>query len=367
MQARFPFLTFQSEFRPRPPRPGVIAGLLLLCLPVLAEAAPYELGRGYPLPFLGLTAGGYASFQASALEHQHSQATIQDLSLFLRGDPRPDWHVFSEIEISNPLTLTRDKAQSGDVDLDFERLYVDHNLSARDTLRIGKFLTPVGRWNQIHADPLVWTVSRPLTTSAAFAHNAAGLQFYGGLPLRSAVLDYRVYLDDTALLDRSEAHERTFPDLTDGRNPPNAFQRGGGVRLQYRSLDSDWSAGLSAAHFQLKELPGAKDLAGADFFYSWRDNELTGETVYRHDEDANGRTEWGWFLQWVTPIRGAFYGVLTHEHYKAELYDRPIDSTSIGLTYRPSPPIAIKLERRESTGEERLAPDGWLFSAAFLF
>jgi hypothetical protein len=340
---------------------------ILLALPGLALAEPYTLGQGYRLPVLGLTAGGYLSVQANALEGEKSQASLQDLSLFLHGDPSPDWHFFTEIELSTPVTLTRDGLSSRDIDLDFERFYFDHNLAARSTLRLGKFLTPVGRWNQIHADPLVWTVSRPLTTSAAFAKNASGAQLYGSWPLGRSAVDYQVYVDDSAGLDPTEGHEKTFMDLSIQPNPPSSFRHGGGARLQYRTFDDDLLAGVSVGRFELKGLPGYKNMIGADLFYSRNDYEFSAETVYRKGDGSSGKSEWGGFVQAVVPLVHAFYGIILHERYKAELFDRPVDSTSLGITYRPTPPFSIKLERRESRGEERLAPDGWLFSVAVLF
>lgn len=339
----------------------------LLTLPAPAFAEPYELGQGYRLPVIGLTAQGYLSLQVNALEGEKTRATVQDISLFLHGDLAPTWHFFSEIEVSNPLTLSRNGLATKDFDLDFERFYLDHNLSARTTLRFGKFLTPVGRWNQIHADPLVWTVSRPLTTSAAFARNASGAQFYGSWPLDGAAIDYQLYLDDTAQLDPSEGHESTYLDLSVQPNPPSAFKRGGGFRLRYHTLDDVLQAGVSAAHFQLRDLPGYKDMVGADLLYLRNDTEFSGEMVYRRDNAAAGKNEWGGFVQVVAPLANDFYAIAAYERYKTEMFNTPVNSTSLGITYRPTPPFSIKLERRESRGEERLAPDGWLFSVALLF
>ena len=80
-----------------------------------------------------------------------------------------------------------------------------------------------------------------------------------------------------------------------------------------------------------------------------------------------GGSEWGGFVQGVLPLIDNFYGIVSLERYKAELFNDPVNSTCLGVTYRPTPPFSVKLERRESSGEERLAPDGWLFSVAWLF
>ncbi|HYP68793.1 MAG TPA: hypothetical protein VEP67_11170 [Thiobacillaceae bacterium] len=344
--------------------PALIA--LCLSMPGVAWAGSYELGQGYALPWLGLTAGGYISVQANNLKNEKSKAALQDLSLFLHSDPTPTWHFFSEMELSNALVLTRDGFTTTDADLDFERLYVDYNVSPRQTLRLGKFLTPVGRWNQIHADPLVWTVSRPLTTAAPFARNASGIQLYGSRPLGLSAIDYHIYLDDSALFDPTEGHELTYMDVDVTPNPTSSFEHGGGMRLQYRTMDDAFQAGLSAARYRLKDLPRFKDLVGLDLFYTKNDIEVSGETVYRQDEGASANTEWGGFLQLVLPMGRDLYAIAYHERYKAQLFSGVLNTTSVGITYRPKPPLSIKLERRDSWGQERLAPDGWLFSIAIL-
>ena len=344
----------------------VLRGMLLLSA-AAAQAAPYELGEGYKLPWLGLTAGGYATLQASDLENQKAKATIEDLSLFLHSDPTPDWHFFSEIEVSNPLFLTRDGFSVRDADLDFERFYMDYNLAPRQTLRLGKFLTPIGRWNLIHADPLVWTVSRPLTTAAPFARNASGVQFYGSAPLGDSAIDYQGYVDDSAQLDPTEGHEQTYIDLNVRPNPPSSFQQGSGMRLQYRTIDDAFLIGLSAARYRLKDIPGFKDLVGMDVFYTHNELEVSGESVYRQEEGPSGEKEWGGFIQLVAPIANNVYAIARHERYKAELFSGVLNSTSYGITYRPKPPLSFKVEYRDSWGQVSLAPSGWLFSVATLF
>ncbi len=340
---------------------------LLIAGPGTALAGPsYRLGQGYPLPSLGLTAGGYASIRLSKLEGEQTNLDIPDLSLFLYGDMTPSWHFFTELELSHALRITDRGVSTSDSDFDFERLYVDHNLSPWASLRLGKFLTPIGRWNLIHADPLVWTVSRPLTSSAAFARHATGLQLYGTHPLGQSSLDYRLYLDDSADLDPNEGRENIFEQQDVKPNPPSSFRHGMGLRVLYRSGDDALRIGFSAASYTLIDQPGTKRLVGADLFYTWSNWELSGESVYRRDEGNGDPREWGSFLQLVAPLTGRLYAVLTHERYKPADFPQALDTNSVGLTYRPSPPVAVKLEYRDARGEEALAPVGWLFSVSTL-
>lgn len=342
---------------------------LLIVVPgrsALGDGA-YRLGQGYALPWLGLKAGGYLTVRGADLEGQDGEVTLQNLSLFLSSDITPRWHFFAEVEVGNSVTVSDDGWSTSGREFDVERLYLERDLSARTTLRLGKFLTPIGRWNLIHADPLVWSVSRPLTTSAPFSRHAAGLELTGSRPLAAGLVDYRLWVDDTAVLDPSQGREEVFVEVGVPGNPRNAFDHGFGARVRYWSLDEALQVGVSVAHFRIKDQSGQRNLVGADLFYTRGGAELTGEAVYRGNDSPAVDAEWGGFLQLAVPLRHGFYGVATHERYKAEAFPDAVTWDSLGVTYRPTPPVSLKLERRETRGEEPLAPDGWQFSIGVLF
>jgi hypothetical protein len=231
---------------------------------------------------------------------------------------------------------------------------------------LGKFLTPVGRWNLIHADPLVWSVFRPLTTSAAFSRHATGIALHGTLPLGDASLDYQVYGDDSNALGIAPAYEPTYLDAPVTPNPDNIFDHALGGRLSYRAFDDGLQVGLSAAGFTLKDQAGTKNLVGMDLFYAHAGFELTGEAVYRHSAGANG-DEWGGFAQLVVPMGRGYFAVLSGELFKAEGYSETTNIQHLGVAYRPIPPVTFKVELQESQGVEALAPDGWQVSVSVLF
>jgi hypothetical protein len=333
---------------------------------VLAPARAYELGMGYPLPWLGLTAGGYATLRAGNLEGEPAKAVLKDLSLFLSANLDTRWHLFTELELGDSLAWEGDGPTTAYAEFDVERLYLDHNLNPRATLRLGKFLTPIGRWNLIHADPLVWSVFRPLTTSAAFARHATGIALQGTWPFADSSLDYQVFADDSQALDMGPAYEPTYLEAPVTPNPDNVFDQGGGLRLHYRALDDALQVGLSVARFSLIHQPGTKELVGTDLFYARSGLELTGEAVYRKGTGVNGDA-WGGFAQLVVPMGRGFYTVLSGELFKAEGYSETTRIQRLGIAYRPIPPLSFKVELQESQGVEELAPDGWQLSVSTLF
>lgn len=336
-------------------------------VPAPDGAGGYHLGRGYRLASLGVTLGGYANFRYQDLEGEQANFTAQDLSLFVGARLAPTWRLFSESEAGNAVTITSDGVSGRDREFDVERLYLEHDVSTALRLRLGKYLTPVGRWNLVHAAPLVWSVSRPLTTSAPFARHSAGIEALGSLRTGDGgALDYRLFVDDTGDLDPSQRNEDTFMDVNVLPNPRNAFDYAVGGRLVYRTLNDRLQLGFSAADFKLQDRPNNKYLAGADVFYALGGAELTGEAIYRESAGDEDGDDYGGFLQLVLPLYADVYAVASHERYKSGLFDTATTTDRFGLTYRPLPPLSIKLERRETRGEERLAPDGWLLALSVL-
>ena len=331
------------------------------------DHTPYALGQGLRFPEQGLDIGGYLSLQYESLRHQESAFSVHDLSLFVNKRIGARWNLFTELEVGDVLQVSDDGGVSHSQDFDVERLYADYRVSPAVTLRFGKFLTPVGRWNMIHADPLVWTVSRPLTATAAFSRHAVGAMVYGSVPAAGRDLDYWVFVDDTQGLDPLRSEETAFDIAGSSVTLTNDFNRAMGGRLLYHFLDNSLSLGGSYLYFEMKEPQQDKNLFGLDFFWDTRHVELSGEAVYRTSGGWTDPDERGGYLQAVVPLPYHLYLVGRHERYRAAVLAADPRLNTLGLTYRPRPPLSLKLEYRTGANNAAVAPDGWLASLAVLF
>src|SRR5215470_5124830 len=171
-------------------------------LPPPKSTWEYHLGQGLQLGNSGVTLGGYGSVRVEDLSHHSPQLTLSALSLFVSWDTGTRVHFFSEVKLEE-VALTREEHSfdTRDRGVELERLYMDVYLIDPVTFRFGKFLTPIGRWNLIHADPLVWTTSRPLITSQPFSPNTTGGMLYGTVRPLGKEFDYSIYLQVTDDLD----------------------------------------------------------------------------------------------------------------------------------------------------------------------
>jgi hypothetical protein len=308
----------------------------------------YRLGKGYAVGNTGWRLGGYASAEVVLPSHSPVHAEVNDLSLFLTWDNGSRLRFFSELEVGDIVSINEHK----DPHFEFERFYLDGLVSNNLTIRLGKFLTPVGQWNVIHAAPLVWTTFRPVATENLFSTKASGLMLHGSVPVAGHQLDYAVYGDVSPHID---------PALSD-----NPFENALGARLRYAFTDK-LQFGASYANFELKNNHSTRySLVGLDLAWTYKKFELNSEVVHRASHQAHAEDYWQGYVQGVQH--------LTHQWSvvgRYEFFQRPQDAMGqvglLGLAYRPLPALIGKLEYRLGTHNDKLAPDGLAFSLSVLF
>ncbi|HEY9199224.1 MAG TPA: hypothetical protein VIR60_07645 [Gammaproteobacteria bacterium] len=328
---------------------------------------PYMLGQGMNFPGLGVNVGGYMSLRYRDVEDADTSLSLKDLSLLVNADLGARMNVFAEAEIGEAVTVSGDGVDTADAEFEFERLYIDYRARPEATFRLGKFLTPVGRWNLIHADPLVWTVSRPLATSVSFARQATGAMVYGSVPMRGNGFDYSLFADNTDVLDHEQKEELAYEDANPDIATVGAFDHAAGGHITYHLLDDRMSLGASYLRYRMMDLREDKDLFGVDFFWNLPRVELSSEWVYRNSRGGAEPDERGGFVQAAVPVGGQVYLIGRYEHYATALQPERARIETLGLTYRPHRAISAKLEYRDGDHNELVAPSGWLASLAVLF
>ena len=319
----------------------------------------YHWGRGLTLPSLDLTVGGYASISYKHFETEPDRVTIDDLSLFLTWTPHARLRFFSELEFEE--TVIAGEPRERHHFFSVERLYVDFLANQHITLRFGKSLTPVGRWNLIHAAPLVWTTSRPLVTEPIiFPLHTTGLMARANFFFNQQDLDFYLYADDSNDLDP--------------KKEPISLENGFGGRVTYQP-----SGGLQigASYLNFKErarvISGPRNhLFGLDLFWTKNQFEIQSEMVYRLADGGRGDQK-GLYLQGVAPLGYRLFAIGRYEYFdgSAPAADGLIStSTNLGiaaLAWRPYAPLVIKAEYRFGSKNRIIAPSGFFTSIAVLF
>ena len=313
----------------------------------------YELGRGLKLNDAGLTLGGYATVEYNQLKDTDPRLTLSHTSLLLWWEGQGHFKFFSEVDLENAVAT---RYSSGDADaryLSLERLYLDYVFSDSLTLRFGKFLTPIGRWNLIHADPLTWTTSRPLVTQSVFPDNATGGMATGTVFALGQPIDYSLYVTSGQEF-RADPKQDPFSDAQ-------------GIHVNVPLSDSS-QIGFSYATFHQDGSPNEKkSLTGVDFLWSHNRYEISGEAVSRNSNPGSHREERGAFVQAVAPISDRLYAVGRVETFRSVGSITPIRLRLIGLVFRVNPALSIKMEFLNALHNDVAPQEGFMSSLSILF
>jgi len=275
---------------------------------------------------------------------------------------------------------------------ELERLYLEYAFGDALRLRAGRFLTPVGQWNELHAQPLTWTALRPLTTYRPFSKSTTGFMAAGSVPLGSRDAGYAVYI---APFDVGGGGQETrFTSAGGGRLAVEVLPQLylGASALLFKSsrpaaadsdfaltgLDDDLASALARGDDDdnggREEDVGTRSLFGFDASWSRGRTQLLAEGVLvsatGEDENETG-AERGAFLQAALPLPAvpATHLVLRAERYGALGGIGPsyLNIYTAGLTVRPNPHLTLKLDRQVTSRASNRAPDGWFLSLSALF
>lgn len=331
------------------------------------SAAPYSLGQGLYFPAQGLRLGGYANLQYYDVANEPPTLNTRDISLFVTKDLGSRAQLFTELDAGDAVQLGGSRANRKHGELDIERLYVDYRANPWLNLRLGKFLTPVGQWNQVHADPLTWTVSRPLATSSAFARHAAGAMAFGTVTTHGHDLDYWLFADDSRDFDVGPDQDRAY--AASGTDLPNRnnFRHAFGGRVLWHARGDRFTLGMSMLGYRLDAPRQSYRLVGLDFGWTGRYFSLDGEGIYREGGSAGQPAETGGFVEAEVPLVQRLYLVGRLERYRTSAPAQTVTLRTLALNFRPVPGLVFKLEHRDGNRSTELAPAGWLASFAVLF
>ncbi len=311
----------------------------------------FRLGSGLKIPGTDINVGGYGTGSFDYDPGSPSRLALDALSLFVWWDGQGRWKFFSELEYDNLLfSESKEKGKNGYLSL--ERLYVDYALTDSADIKAGKFLTPIGRWNAIHATPLVWTTSRPLSTTYLFPTNMSGVMVSGSLPNIGRGIDYSFY--------ESTGNEiRPNPAL-------DPFREALGTHITMNSLYGT-QFGFSYVSFEQDDaLPAHNQLIGGDFFWTRNRYEVSAEFVYRRSDAGHANDEHGGYVQFVAPLNDRLYAVGRYEtlHLAQQPFSTQLWVT--GLNYKFSQSLIFKVEWITSQKDRIGAPDGFLSSISVL-
>ena len=325
-----------------------VALLLLLCKVASADESETTDSRFFD----AFRIGGYSSAGVTLPRNEKATAAINEISLIVTWENESRFKFFSELELEEPLTWNSEQQFNTKKSyLDLERFYLDYNFSEKINLRAGRFLSPTGRWNQLHAPPLVWTTTRPLATSRLFPNAINGVMAFGAIPMDKSAVEYSIYIE--TLKDQIEDNDEI------------RYRNVKGARLTF-GQNANFGVNIMSFNEKTAFNPSYRML-GIDFITQYKGIEFLGEAFQRwNTENKNGGS--GAYLQTAVPLPLAknWTGIA-----RIETFHRPDEGHNqrwlLGATWHVKPTQLLKLEFTGGSENQPESPRGFLASYAVLF
>jgi hypothetical protein len=320
--------------------------LLLLLSGCFVTVSAYDFGYGYEVND-HLTVGGYFS---AKYKHTPDEEEIEldDIAFLMYGNIDDHFSYLAEFESAGTYVHRLDTGEAdNNVEFRVERAYLKYTHDEYLSLRVGKFISPVGEWNLIPIVVFRETAQKPRTVTELFPKYSTGVDTV----VTTGDLQWNLYLQATEDLDKEyNNYDATAHYGLKGSYRQDNLKYGGNV-----GWFEDETLGLESLYY------------GAHLKYEdeqWRvlgEGYLTSET-YDAARTFNGTTEdtyetkgffaqgtYKWTEMWHTTYR---YELYNNELENLEHGEERYDAESINLfsvNFKPLYNISLKMEYQVST------------------
>jgi len=237
-------------------------------------------------------------------------------------------------------------------------VYNDMQVTETLTLRLGKMLAPLTEWNQIHANPLVATVTRPLSSYVSFSTFISGAAVH--------------YQTDSEWLPNIQVYYQPWEELLPKSidDSPIRYKNISGFNLQYGDEFSGRIA-FAVQHAELITRKEQQTLFSVDGAYDFDGFKVSTQIFYAtiagNELTRRRNAEWGGYVQvhaflneqWSLVGRSEVF--MQRDAYQAHY------NTVLGMNYRPQGALVWKLEYVLQRGAVLNLPEGVYGSFGVMF
>lgn len=299
----------------------------------------YTLGQGLKSEDLPINIGGYITGYYSSKANGQSVVSLDDVAVMAYGDIAPNLSAMVEFESAGFFEKT---FQNGAADehykgtLRIERVYLNYSFSDALGVRVGKFVTPAGIWNQTPLPVFKDTFSKPRLSMEMFPRFSTGMMLYGSAPIFDLDLEYNFFTQIGQDLDPVY----------------NNIESTKGVGGSVTVANDGWSGGVTFGRYKNIKMHDNTQYLGVYQSYSTSRLKLTAEAFVSSDEydmpgyeDRRYKKE-SYYVQGVYKILPKLSGVWRNEYFKNEFNDDKGSINTVGLNYKPHPAVSFKLEKQ---------------------
>jgi hypothetical protein len=309
----------------------------------------YRPARGLRVGRTGLNIGGFKTVEFEKEAGDDWIFALDSINFLVLFQPIHRLKLFMELEVGGLFEADLDTGEwESDPLANFQRLYGEISLFDSLNIRGGKFLTPVGDWNLVPAEPFTPTAIEPVLLEAFDEHQTGGM-LRGSFFPASGTLNYWLW---------GQAND--FDSEPD--EEPTDYGVGG--RLEYSARHDAWSLGTS---FLAAEKSGQWGyLAGLDAELRCGPFELSSEFVHTWGARENP-LRWDIFLQGKAEILPNLFLIGRYEHSSPTESLPNLEIGDIGILWTPRPYLNFKATYRFTDRVSEDVPEGFKASFSVVF
>jgi len=313
-----------------------IVYFLLFSINLHAET---EKSYGWNIPNSSLNIGGYLDMTYD--DTRIDDFLFNDIAMIVSG--RQDrFDLLAEIELSH-ISLDGKSNQSGDIDLNVERLQLSYALSDEQMVRVGRFNSDVGYWNQAPIPILQDTTTKPHFVGKLFPRATTGLLFRQSIN-NSNTISFTVQNNDDI------AHQE------------NSVEINRHASFSYLGVYEDFSWRFATGRY--------RDTTGKDFHYTGFGSDydtdiftLQGELFFQKSK-ADNKKPYSGYVQSTWHLENEQDAVVRFEGYDDKLLNIEENVYLLGYVYRPTSNISVK---GEYIHHSKLPLNRFVYSLSVLF
>jgi len=358
----------------------MLAACAVLAFAVFAAPAQAQLPAPPASSASPLRVGGYTGI---TLTRSAADARIQiaesNIAAILSGSLTTRLSYLAEVDA---VSSSRENfaGRQDDRQLEIARLYAEITHSDPLRLRVGRFLTPIGQWNEIHAEPLTWTAVRPVTTYRSFAKYSTGAMLAGQGVLAGRDAGYAVWAAPDLRLHEVDEEELEFTGAVGARIavealPGVSFGLSGGLLRERRPESEFEDDSLGVPEPPEDSLDDDSDdederiarrLAAMDVTARFRGFEFRAEAVWL-GHGVTRPAERSAFAQLAAPLVRERLFLLARAEQLSPIAGRTYATRMLGLHWRAPRRFVVKIEHHETGSAPPVVARGWFASVSTYF
>ncbi len=299
-----------------------------------------ENSYGWNIHNSSLNIGGYLDMTYDSKREE--EFLFNDIAMmFSSNNNRFD--LLGEIELSH-ISVDGNSNNSSDIDLKIERLELTYALSDDKSIKIGRFNSDIGYWNQAPISILEDTTTEPYIVKNFFPKATTGIHYHQDINRNSSFSITFQKNNDISHQDNNIAINRHFALAYYGEKEEFSWRLSLGKYLNDSSIDANY-IGIGSQY------DGDKLVIQAEIFT-------------KNSDDDNNKNLYSAYLQSTWNIKDKHDAIFRFEEYKDNTIETKEQIYLLGYSYRPSKNIVLK---SEYIYHQKLPLNRFVYSISVLF